>query len=346
MVIQPDTTFEVIERHFHFINPATTSRGTYHERIVWFVVAHTPDGRMGIGECAPLPDLSCDFGSRYGRTVKRLADESAAAGRLLYDKLRNFPSVLFGLETALLNLQAGSLALFDTPFSRGEEGILINGLVWMGNVEQMLHRLSVKISEGYHCVKLKIGSNDTERELSLIESVRSLMPEGELEIRVDANGAYDADTARRVMERLAACGVHSIEQPVRAGQPAIMGSLCRNAPLPIALDEELIGVVGREHKASLLDSIAPQYIILKPTLHGGIHGCQEWIDMACERGIGFWVTSALESNIGLNAIAQWCATQRHTMPQGLGTGLLYSNNVDTGLHISDARLHFSPRTAQ
>jgi o-succinylbenzoate synthase len=249
--------------------------------------------------------------------------------------------MLFGLETALLNLQNGN-RLFDTAFSRGEVGIPINGLVWMGNHEEMLRRIEEKLEKGFHCIKLKIGAIDFDQELDLIRRIRDRFSYHEVELRVDANGAFPFDEALYKLELLSQYNIHSIEQPIRQGQWAYMAQLCRESPLPIALDEELIGVNDPEMKRHMLNIIKPRYIILKPSLHGGMSGCREWIDIARDMGVGSWITSALESNIGLNAIAQFASSvygDNITMPQGLGTGQLFTDNFDMGLEIIGDRLY-------
>ena len=225
------------------------------------------------------------------------------------------------------------MRFFPTPFAAGEEGIPINGLIWMGNFDEMARRLEEKMKLGFRCIKLKIGAIDFDREVALLERVRQRFSPREVELRVDANGAFSSADARQKLETLSRFCLHSIEQPIRAGQWKEMAALCADTPFPIALDEELIGVNDPARKAELLDTIRPQYIILKPSLHGGLHGAKEWIDLATGRGIGSWVTSALETNVGLNAIAQWTATLHPRMPQGLGTGLLFTDNVDYPLHI-------------
>ena len=231
--------------------------------------------------------------------------------------------------------------LFDNSFARGETGIPINGLVWMGNYEEMLQRLEEKMRAGFRCVKLKIGAIDFDRELDLVRHIRSAFTKEQIELRVDANGGFTADCALQRLEQLAQYDIHSIEQPIRQHQWAEMAALCKTTPIPIALDEELIGVNDRTVKEQLLDTIRPQYIILKPSLHGGMHGSREWIALAGERGIGSWITSALESNVGLNAIAQFAADvygDDITMPQGLGTGLLFTDNIPMPLEIRGDRL--------
>lgn len=260
------------------------------------------------------------------------------------EMLRSYPSILFGLETAWLNLERGSNALFDTPFSRGEEGIPINGLVWMGTFEEMSARIEEKLSQGFTCVKLKIGAIDFEQEMDLIRQVRSRYGKHDVELRVDANGGFTPENAMSRLERLAKYDIHSIEQPIRQRQWQEMARLCRESPLPIALDEELIGMDVPEVKEMLLDTIHPAYIVLKPSLHGGMNGTREWVSMARKRGIGSWITSALESNVGLNAVAQLAADiygPHITMPQGLGTGLLFTNNVKMPIRIKGDKIWFT-----
>lgn len=333
----------VAPRTFHFKQPAGTSRGVYTERHVWYVTITSPEEPrlFGMGECAPLPDLSCDAAPDYGERLLALCREAERSHRFDAEALRPFPSMLFGLETACLSAQASLRGdyrrLFATPFSDGEAGIRINGLVWMGRYEEMLQRMEAKLEAGFRCVKLKIGAIDFEDELELLRRLRQRFSPADVELRVDANGAFSPSEAPAKLERLAAYGLHSIEQPIRAGQWAEMARLCRTTPLPIALDEELIGLHNPQEKEALLDEVRPQYVILKPSLHGGLGGAEEWMDAARRRGIGYWVTSALETNVGLNAIAQWTATLTdipHTLTHGLGTGQLFTDNYDgIPLHI-------------
>lgn len=332
-------TYEIEERLLHFKQPAGTSRGVYTTRQIWLV--HLSEGdRKGVGECAPLPDLSCDAGINYAAVLKKACDNLCLSGVIDYEALRPYPSILFGLETAMLNLQHGDM-LFDTAFSRGEVGIPINGLVWMGNYDEMLRRLEEKLEKGFHCVKLKIGAIDFELELDLVKRIRDRFSFHEVELRLDANGAFPFEEALYKLELLSQYAIHSIEQPIRAGQWALMAELCRESPLPIALDEELIGVNDEEMKSHMLNVIKPRYIILKPSLHGGMAGCREWIAAAKEKCIGTWITSALESNIGLNAIAQFASEvygDTITMPQGLGTGQLFTDNIPMPLEIRGDKL--------
>ena len=336
---------QIEERVLHFKQPAGTSRGVYTERKIWLVIVS--DGlAVGAGECAPLPQLSCDDCPDYGAVLRRFCDEVERTDEIPYDALRDYPSMLFGLETALLNLQHGDL-LFDTAFSRGEAGIPVNGLVWMGSYDEMLQRIEQKLQQGFHCVKLKIGAIDFEQELDLVKHIRSRFSFHDVQLRLDANGAFPFEEALYKLELLSQYAIHSIEQPIKAGQWAYMAELCRESPLPIALDEELIGVNDFEMKHHMLNIIKPRYIILKPSLHGGMAGCCEWIAAARDMGIGSWITSALESNVGLNAIAQFCASvygDYITMPQGLGTGQLFTDNIPMPLEIRGERLWFLTRS--
>ena len=348
--------FTVSERTLHFKQPAGTSRGVYTTRKSWFV--HLSDGeREGVGECAPLPDLSCDARPDYREVLEKVCEEfcqrqESQRGQSpcdSFEALRPYPSMLFGIETALLDLRSNlspltshhSPLLFDTAFARGEVGIPINGLVWMGSYDEMLKRMEEKLEKGFRCVKLKIGAIDFDQELDLIKRIRDRFSFHEVELRLDANGAFKFEEALYKLELLSQYAIHSIEQPIKAGQWAYMAELCRESPLPIALDEELIGVNDPEMKRHMLNIIKPRYIILKPSLHGGMMGCREWIETAREMGIGSWITSALESNIGLNAIAQFASDvygDNITMPQGLGTGQLFTDNIPMGLEIRGDRL--------
>ncbi len=327
-----------------FKNPAGTSRGVYQTRKVWYVSITDPSdpSHVGIGECAPLPALSCDDRPDYEPILNTACRHLEHTGILDEEELRPYPSILFGLESALRHYEAGTFALWNTPFSRGETGIPINGLIWMGKYEEMLARIEEKMKTGFHCIKLKIGAIDFEEEIKLLKHIRSHFSASDIELRVDANGAFSPDEAMEKLHRLAELDLHSIEQPICAGQWEDMARLTHHSPIPIALDEELIGINYPEKKQRLLQAIRPQYIILKPSLHGGMKGSAEWIEEAEAMDIGWWITSALESNIGLNAIAQWCATLRTSLPQGLGTGLLYTNNVELPLSIRKDQLWYNP----
>ena len=339
-------TFSIQEKLLHFKQPAGTSRGVYTTRKIWLLTVEH-DGRTAIGECAPLPQLSCDDIPDYEAVLRRFCDIIEATGAIPYDEMRNYPSMLFGVETALAQLSRTDGLLYDTPFSHGEEGIPINGLVWMGTHDEMLSRLKEKLALGFRCVKLKIGAIDFAKELDLIQHIRKHFSREEVELRVDANGGFTPDVALERLQELARYDIHSIEQPIMAHQWSEMAQLCQLSPLPIALDEELIGVNSTDEKICLLDTIKPQYIILKPSLHGGVAGTREWIALANERGIGSWITSALESNIGLNAIAQLAADiygPQITMPQGLGTGMLFTDNIPMPLEIRNDCLWITKRS--
>ncbi len=331
---------DIEERVLHFKQPAGTSRGVYTERKIWLVKMTDRDA-VGIGECAPLPKLSCDDIPHYAEVLRRFCDEVERSGQLDTEALRDYPSMLFGLETAMLSF---AKTQHSTPFSKGEVGIPINGLVWMGTYEEMKERIEQKLAQGFHCIKLKIGAIDFDAELELIKKIRERFSHHEVELRVDANGAFPFDEALYKLELLSQYALHSIEQPIKAGQWANMAELCRESPLPIALDEELIGVNDPDQKRQMLNIIRPRYIILKPSLHGGMMGVREWIDIANDMDIGSWITSALESNIGLNAIAQFCADvygDNIPMPQGLGTGQLFTDNIPMPLEIRGDKLWIS-----
>lgn len=336
----------ITSKLLHFLQPAGTSRGVYNTRLSFYLKLTSdeqPDV-VGVGECATLPDLSCDAmpPNDYERKLRTFCDEYERTGVIDYEAMRTYPSMLFGLETAVVQFNAkGSLNFFDTPFGRGEEGIPINGLVWMGTFEEMFERLEAKLKAGFHCIKIKIGAIDFDRELQLIRHIRSTFSRNDVELRLDANGGFTSKEALSRMEALVQYDIHSIEQPIKQHQWAEMARLCAATPLPIGLDEELIGVNERQKKIELLDTIRPQYIVLKPSLHGGMAGTEEWIQLARERNIGSWITSALESNVGLNAIAQLTASIygtniRHA--QGLGTGQLFADNIEMPLKVIGDKL--------
>lgn len=337
---------DITTRVLHFKQPAGTSRGTYLTRKSWFITLSSADKPEveGVGECAPLPKLSCDDIPEYENILHSVCDMFRMTGEINHDMLRPYPSILFGLETALKQWEAGgSTALSSTAFARGEKGIPMNGLVWMGTFEEMHDRLKEKIEQGFHCVKLKIGAIDFERELELIKYIRQCFTKEQIELRLDANGVFSADEALQKLERLAAYDIHSIEQPIRQRQWKEMAEICRRSPIPIALDEELIGINLRGMKEDMLDRLQPSYIILKPSLHGGMYGSQEWIELARQRSIGSWITSALESNIGLNSIAHFAASvygDDMVMPQGLGTGQLFTDNIPMPLEVKGEYLWY------
>ncbi|MDR0814850.1 MAG: AMP-binding protein [Bacteroidales bacterium] len=337
---------QIIPHLLHFKQPAGTSRGIYTTRQIYyvFVTSEEHPETWGVGECAPLPCLSCDDLPQYNDVLVRICRKIEQTGLTAEatDALRPYPSILFGLETAFRQLASRSFSLWNTAFSRGEASIPINGLIWMDSFPRMLRQIEEKLQAGFRCIKLKIGAIYFEDELSLIRHIRKHFPAGDVEIRVDANGAFSPDEALEKLKRLAEWDIHSIEQPIRAGQPDFLAQLTRETPLPIALDEELIGCNTLVGKQQLLETVQPQYIVLKPSLHGGLHGCREWIEAAERVQAGWWITSALESNIGLNAIAQWCATLNSPSCHGLGTGALFVNNTEMPLAVKNDRLWYFP----
>jgi len=323
-----------------FKTPSGTSRGIMHSKISWFLFLWDDQSPaiQGIGECGPLPGLSLDDRPDF---EEKLASICAQPDAWIGKELADFPSIQCGLEMALMDLKKrGSKILFDTPFTSAGAPINMNGLIWMGEPEFMEKQIREKLATGFTCLKMKIGAIDFEREYHILQKIRAQFSAKEIELRVDANGAFSPAEAPEKLERLALLDLHSIEQPIRAGQWTEMAQLCRNTPLPIALDEELIPVSQVEEKAQMLDAIQPQYIISKPSLLGGFKASEEWITLAEKRNIPWWATSALESNVGLNAIAQWTATFDNPLPQGLGTGQLYTNNIPSPLVVNQGNLHY------
>jgi O-succinylbenzoate synthase len=334
-------TFKKHTLQFKF--PATTSRGTITEKETWFIRISNTDNPaiFGIGECGPLAGLSIDPLDNFELELANVCQMINAAGEIPAElELDRFPSIEFGLETALLDLENGGIRkITETSFFAGEEGIPINGLVWMADKAQMQEQVKQKIKQGFNCLKLKVGAIDFADELSLLEEIRKEFLPEDLEIRVDANGAFSPETVLEKLDKLAKLKIHSVEQPIKAGQWAEMAKVCKNAPLPVALDEELIGIQSESGKKLLLQVIKPQYLIIKPTLNGGFQSAQEWIELAHKMNIGWWATSALESNIGLNAISQWTSSLDTKMYQGLGTGQLYTNNIPSPLEIKQGNLY-------
>ncbi len=329
-----------------FSFPAGTSRGTMHERETWFILVYDTEDPsvIGIGECAPLKGLSIDdrpeFNAKLGSICDRVDNWEAYTSGLY----THYPAIHFGLEMAFRDLESGgSKLLYPSEFTEGREGIPINGLIWMASKEEMHRQIKDKVDRGFRCIKIKIGALPLEKELALLRKVRAEY--GDLELRVDANGAFAPDNAMQLLESLGELGVHSIEQPIPTGQPEAMASLCRASPVPIALDEELIGIPGREAKRNLLETIRPAYIVIKPTLVGGIRGGREWIEAADHVGAGWWITSALESDLGLNAIAQWVHSFQNDLYQGLGTGQLFTNNLGSPLNVRDGKLWHDPEAS-
>ncbi|MFC3880810.1 o-succinylbenzoate synthase [Algoriphagus namhaensis] len=343
-------SFSFIKRTLNFTFDAGTSRGVLRQRDVYWIKAESECGtRVGWGEAAPLIHLSLDFLSDFQEVLDQVLNQSSNESWSLkpnefLTQVRDLvpfhlPSIRFGLESALLDLHFGGVKkYFENGFYDSNESIPINGLIWMGEKEMMLRQIDQKLSEGFSCIKMKIGAIDFDQELELLGYIRQKFDKDEITLRVDANGAFSAKDAPHKLQQLADLDIHSIEQPIAAGQIREMKELCKITPLPIALDEELIGV---EEKATLLDEIQPQHIILKPTLVGGILETQAWIEAAEERGIGWWMTSALESNIGLNVISQLASTYDPVIPQGLGTGKLYHNNLLSPLTIAEGKIKYN-----
>lgn len=330
--------------------PAKTSRGSYTHRdfIVLEMFDSERPGLVGYGECSYLPDLSCDVCDNYEKIIQKTIGEYCSTQQLDYEFLRDYPSILMGFETLLMHYHSQSYALSETSFSKGQQGIPINGLVWMSDFETMSQQIEAKLEAGFTCIKIKIGAIDFENEIALLNQIRMHYSKDRIQIRVDANGAFKSTDAYEKLERLSQYDLHSIEQPIKQKQWDVMADLCKNSPIPIALDEELIGINKYKDKQELLDTIKPHYIVLKPSLHGGFHGCREWIKLAEKRHIAWWITSALETNIGLNAIAHFTAqlaSERELeyselMHQGLGTGQLFVDNIETPLFIKGEKLYF------
>ncbi|MGZ5197367.1 MAG: o-succinylbenzoate synthase, partial [Kaistella sp.] len=315
-----------------FKRPGGTSRGVLNTKETYFLKI-TENGKTGTGECGLFRGLSYDDVPDYEAKLQWLCDNIGADSAFLKNELKHFPSIWFGYEQAVLNLKHGDDLYFPSDFTAGKSSIKINGLIWMGDSVFMEEQIEEKLKSGFNCLKLKIGT-DWNSEKTILKKLREKFPAQQLELRVDANGGFNFQEAQMVLEELYDLDIHSIEQPIRAGNREEMQKLCATTPTPIAWDEELIGVVDFSEKKQLLETIKPQYIILKPSLVGGISGSDEWISLAENMGIGWWITSALESNIGLNAIAQYTFTKNPKIPQGLGTGGLFTNNLETRLELS------------
>ena len=324
-----------------FKNPSGTSRGVLTEKETWFIILKK-DGKQGIGECGLLRGLSCDDRPDYEDKLKWACQNIHLGLDKLWHELLEFPSIQFGLEIAFQSLESTNpFLLFPSEFTNGQDKIVINGLVWMGSEEFMKSQIEQKLQEGFHCIKLKIGALDFDVELNLLQFIRNHFSTKKIEIRVDANGAFTKNEALEKLNKLAVYNIHSIEQPIAKNQLDAMQALCRSSPLPIALDEELIGVFSLEDKEKLLQKINPQFIILKPSFIGGFKGTLQWIELAEKYKINWWITSALESNIGLNAIAQWAYLKKNPLPQGLGTGGLYINNFACPLEVKGGFLNYN-----
>lgn len=323
----------------HFIKPGGTSRGILHKKDSWFLYLKHDD-RIAIGECSFIEGLNPESKEDIEQSLNLICN-FINEGQVLPNIMDyNMPAIRMCLDTLIRSYEsAHAFKLFDCDFLKGE-GIAINGLVWMGSYDYMYQQLKEKLDTGFKCIKIKIAAIDFEEELNLLDFLRKNFSAEDLEIRLDANGGFEPKEALDKINRLEKYAIHSIEQPVSAGQWEIMNSICNSSPISIALDEELIGIKSKQEKIQLIESIQPQYIILKPSLIGGFQEADEWISQASAAGIKWWATSALESNIGLNAIAQWCSSKNSDMYQGLGTGKLFSNNIESPLYIHNAQLYY------
>lgn len=323
-----------------FKQDSGTSRGVLKTKETWFIILKSY-GKIGIGECGLFRGLSIDDKPNYEDKLKWVCKNIQLGLEQLLEELIEFPSIQFGLETAFKSLESlNSFILFPSNFTNHQDSISINGLIWMGSEAFMKQQIEEKILTGFKCIKMKIGAIDFQQEISLLKSIRQEFTSKDLELRVDANGAFLANEALEKLKILSDFDIHSIEQPIKKGQILEISKLCKETPLPIALDEELIGIFSVLNKQELLQTINPQYIILKPSLVGGFTGSDEWISIAEKNKIGWWITSALESNIGLNAIAQYTYIKQNNLPQGLGTGSLFTNNIDSPLQVENGKLHY------
>lgn len=335
---QAKATFEAFTLDFK--RPSGTSRGVLTQKKSWKLLLTDPEGTTGLGECSIIPGLSPDYTTDEAYEQKLT---EVCSNPFLFAKnkalLIDYPSILFGLESAYFDLLNGGKRIYFESAKRSSGfSIPINGLIWMGDPGYMRDQIEEKLDAGFNCIKLKVGAIDFKQELKLLEGIRARFDASKIVLRVDANGAFSMEDSIWKLKELAQLDLHSIEQPIKAGSWNNMKKLCEETPLPIALDEELIGINETHKKVGLLETIKPQYIILKPSLHGGFSGSKEWIELADARNIPWWITSALESNIGLNAIAQFTADYNPVLPQGLGTGGLYESNFEAPLTIAEGNL--------
>jgi o-succinylbenzoate synthase len=333
------------KRLFNFKNPAGTSRGILLTKPSWYIYFYNEEDPTfkGIGECSIIPGLSLDKEDKIEDTLAEICKKINSNDYNFKNTIPDFPAIQFALEAAYLDYNAkGSKILFPSSFTSGEDGIPINGLIWMGSLSSMQEQIENKLDNNYRCIKIKIGALDFNDEFNLLKKLRNRFSANDLEIRVDANGAYRPREALEYMGKLADLKIHSIEQPIIPAQIYEMADLCRKTPLPIALDEELFGITPVENKRKLIEIIKPQYLVLKPSMLGGLNETLQWINIAKSFDIGWWVTSALESNIGLSAIAQWTYDQNISIPQGLGTGNLFEKNVISPLTLNGEKLFYDP----
>lgn len=334
---------QIRKHELKFIKPGNTSRGTLYTKPSWFFVIQQ-DERTGVGECSVIPGLDPGYVSEqnYNDVVMQAADQirkGVGIGDEVGDELNVYPSIKFGIETGLLDLKNREPGmLYQSEFTKGTKGIPINGLIWMGSKEDMIYQIKEKLDKGFRCLKLKIGSIDFDEEMDILKSIRNEYNPEELELRLDANGAFGPADALEKLTYLSQFWIHSVEQPIKPGIPEMMSQIVLDSPVPIALDEELIGVKNTDEKKKLLELVHPHFIILKPSLIGGFKEAEEWMQLARQYNCDWWTTSALESNVGLNAIAQWVFTQNPQKVQGLGTGMVFSNNIPSPLYLENDRL--------
>jgi len=325
----------------NFKQASGTSRGVLRTKETFFIIIKDND-KKGVGECGLFRGLSIEDKPDYEEKLQWICNNINLGKDILLKEAYGFPSIQFGLEQAFLSLESSnSFELFPSKFTEGNASIPINGLVWMGTADFMKQQIKAKLKAGFITLKLKIGAIDFESEIELLASIRKEFSFNEIELRVDANGAFNPNEALEKLKRLSDFDLHSIEQPIKAEQWSEMAGLCDMTPLPIALDEELIGVFSPLEKEKLIETIKPQYIILKPSLIGGIGGSEEWIELSKAHNVGWWITSALESNIGLNAIAQFTYSLNTDIPQGLGTGSLFTNNIESPLEVRKGTLYYN-----
>jgi len=329
-----------VKHTLKFKKPSGTSRGVLTEKDTYYIILDNVNGAYapGIGECSTIKGLSMDARDGYEKKLKEVCQDINNYINNL-EELSGWPSICFGIETALKDVDGGGKRiLFPSEFTEGKIGIPINGLIWMGTIDVMRKEIKEKLDAGFKCIKIKVGNEDFENELNLLAEIRKTFSPESLEIRLDANGAFSETEVYDKLDRLAEYDIHSIEQPIKKGMWSDMEAVCHSSPIPIALDEELIGMREKSEKDMMVSYIHPQYLILKPSLIGGFKGAEEWIEIANKYDVKWWTTSALESNIGLNAIAQWAFTLDNKLPQGLGTGQLYTNNIPSPLVVENAGL--------
>ena len=331
---------------FEFNRPAVTSRGILLKKDVFFLLLYNTEDPsvVGIGECSVFPGLSMDDVEGFQNKLTRVVEFINGGKMNLKIPLNDWPSINFAIETALKDLEnGGSKILYPSDFTQGKDHLLINGLIWMGDKREMNQQIKEKLNQGFKCLKIKIGAMDFNEEYEILSYLRNRYRKQDLEIRVDANGAFSPKEAPGILNLLAELDIHSIEQPIMPSQLDEMAVICEKSPVPVALDEELIGKYPIENKMQLLKIIKPQYIVLKPGLLGGTKACEEWIKVANKMDIGWWITSSLETNIGLNAIAQWTYTLGNPIHHGLSTGSLFKNNIKCPIALNKEKLYYFPR---